>query len=113
MTEFDDLETTAGGESDYDLDEWERADLDESGATVVGDLEAVLEDVGQYDATVYLIETEDNGSIMVFGNASINAGFENAEADAEDMTMVGIRNTGETYENKHGEFPQFEVRYQA
>lgn len=111
---FDDLETTYDDSNDYDFDNWETLELDDAGAAVVGRLEAVIENIGQYDSTAYLIEvsSEDNEDVrrvMVWGNASINAGFENAEASEGDM--LGIRNTGETYENEYGEYPEYEVRY--
>lgn len=109
MTEFDDLERS-GPESgnDYNFDNWTTIDLDD-GEAVVGELEAVIEGVGQYDSTVYLIEGDD-GKEMLFGNASIDAGFENSDAEAGDM--LGVQNlAGETYENAHGEFDQYEVRF--
>lgn len=113
MNEFDDMATTAPDtEQDYDLDAWDTRDLDGDGETVVGELESVLSDVGKYDARVYLIKTDD-GKEMVFGNASIDAAFDNIEADADDVDGIGIRNTGETYENEYGEFAQYEVRYEA
>lgn len=94
-------------DDDYDFDNWETTDLD-GGEAVVGELEAVIENVGQYDSTVYLI-TEGDDQIMLFGNASINAGFENSDAEAGDM--LGIRNTGEQYTNDYGSFDQYEVRF--
>lgn len=111
---FDDLETTYDDSDDYDFDNWETLELDDAGAAVVGRLEAVIENIGQYDSTAYLIEvsSDDNSDVrrvMVWGNASINAGFESAEAGEGDM--LGIRNTGETYENEYGEYPEYEVRY--
>lgn len=116
MTEndFAEMESTApetDGE-DYDLDNWETRDLDADGETVVGELVAVLEDVGKYDARVYLLETDD-GKEMVFGNGSIDAAFDRIEADTDEIESLGIRNTGETYENQYGEFTEYGVRYTA
>ena len=109
MTEmdFDDLDGGRESDNDYDFDNWETVSLD-GGEAVVGELEAVIENVGQYDSTVYLI-TEGDDRIMMFGNASINAGVDNAGVEEGDM--LGIRNTGETYSNKYGEFDQYEVRF--
>lgn len=113
---FEEMETTAP-ESQYDYDlndfatvEWPD-DVNEA-KTVIGELLHVAEGVGQYDSTAYLLEDEDGDRVMVWGNASINAAFGRAEDGGLEVgDTVGIRQTGETYENKHGEFASFEVRY--
>ena len=112
---FEEMESTADVEAgdDYDLDNFEEYSFPEDSsdtATVVGELLKVIEEMGQYDSTAYLLESEDSGKLLVWGNASINAGFENGDIEAGDT--VGIRQTGETYENEYGEFPQYEVRFQ-
>lgn len=106
---FDELDGGFDGnnDDDYDFDNWDTVNLD-SGEAVVGELETVIEDVGQYDSTVYLI-VEDDEQIMLFGNASIDAGYENGDAEPGDM--LGIRHTGETYTNDYGEFDQYEVKF--
>jgi len=112
---FDEMESTAGVESedDYNLDNFESYDFPEDEtetATVVGELLKVIEEIGQYDSTAYLLEDEEGEKVMVWGNSSINAGFENGDIEAGDT--VGIRQTGETYENEYGTFAQYEVRFQ-
>ena len=115
--EFDQMESPAGSESDYDLDDFEAVewpDENEATKTVVGELLTVIEEIGKYDSTAYLLENEEGEQIMVWGNGSINTGFSQAEeAGLEEGDHVGIRKTGETYENEYGEYPQFEVRFQS
>lgn len=109
--EFDAMTVAGGNDYEYDFDDFETFDFpdeDDATATVVGELLARQTEVGQYDSTVYLLES-DGEKIMVWGNGSIDAAFENSDAETGDM--FGIRKTGETYENKYGTFPDYEVRF--
>lgn len=111
---FDEMESTAAenGNDDYDLQDFDAFDFPDAGesATVVGELLKVIEEIGKYDSTAYLLNDEEGENVMVWGNASINAGFENGDIEVGDS--VGIRQTTETYENEYGEFAQYEVRFQ-
>lgn len=111
---FDDMETTADETSgNYDYDDFETfsfPDDENETATVVGELLSVDEEIGKYDSTVYLMETPDGEKVMVWGNGSINAAFDPELIEIGDT--VGIRQTGETYENDYGTFAQYEVRFQ-
>lgn len=105
----------AGSDYDYDLNDFaavEWPDAEDDVHTVVGELVHVAEDIGQYDSTAYLLEGEDGEKIMVWGNGSIDAAMNRAfDGEAEVGDTFGIRQTGETYENKYGEFASFEVRF--
>lgn len=113
--EFDNMDSAAGGESEYeyqltDFETFDFPDDPDETATVVGELLDIAENVGKYDSTAYLLSDENGEKVMVWGNGSINAGFDNAPIETGDT--VGIRQTGETYENDYGEFSQYEVRFQ-
>ena len=115
---FSDLDSTApeSEDDDYDLDDFENVELDEAGDILIGELLDVLENVGQYDARIYLFETDD-GKKMMFGNASADAGYDqiadDGETDADEIDVLGIQKTDRTYENDFGEFAQYEVRYSS
>lgn len=114
---FEDMRSTAGNDDEnYDYDdfatvEWPGTKTDPETKTVVGELLQMDEDVGKYDSTVYLIEDEDGEKVLVWGNGSIDAAVSNAE-DLSVGDTIGIRQTGDTYTNDYGTFPQFDVRYQ-
>lgn len=112
------MESASGGNDfDHNLDDFEAVewpDDNDATKTVVGELLTTVEDIGQYDSTAYLLENEEGDKVMVWGNGSINNGFSQAlEAGLEEGDNVGIRKTGETYTNKYGEYPSFEVRFQS
>lgn len=111
------MENPAGTEYEYDLDNFEAVEWPEADSatkTVVGELLEIVEEIGQYDSTAYLLENEEGSKVMVWGNGPIDNGIEQArEAGLEVGDTVGIRKTGETYENKYGEFQSFEVRFQS
>lgn len=112
-TDFGDMTPAGADESDDDYDlqnDFQTVELEDAGDTVVGELIDVLEDIGKYDSMAYLMES-DGEKVMVWGNASINAGFDAAD-DIEAGDMVGIQKTDRTYENEYGEFAQYEVRFQ-
>lgn len=110
-TNFADMTAANGNDYEYDFEDFETFEFpDEDGetATVVGELLARRTEVGRYDSTVYLLES-DGEKVMVWGNGSIDAAFENSDAEVGDM--LGIRKTGETYTNEYGTFPSYEVRF--
>ena len=115
--EFDDLENTASGNDyEYDLDDFEAVEWPEQGEvrTVVGELLTTVEGIGQYDSTAYLLNTEADENVMVWGNSSIDAQMENAKENGlTEGDVVGIRQTGETYTNEYGEFKQYAIRFQS
>lgn len=107
---FDDLESANDFENDddsYDFENWSTVNFDDE-SEIVGRLEAALEDIGKYDSMAYLIN-DDGRKRLVWGNGSIDAAFE--DCDAEEGDMFGVRKTGETYTNDYGTFDQYEVRY--
>lgn len=111
---FDNMDSAAD-DSDYeyslsDFETFDFPDEETETATVVGELLDIAENVGKYDSTAYLLSDENGEKVMVWGNGSINAGFDNAPIETGDT--VGIRQTGETYSNEYGEFAQYEVRFQ-
>lgn len=113
---FDEMESATADESGYDYDdfdtvEWPGTNEDPETKTVVGELLQMDEDVGKYGSTVYLLETEDGENVLIWGNGSIDAAVQNAD-NLEVGDTLGIRQTGETYTNDYGTFPQFDVRYQ-
>lgn len=112
-TDFADMTGTGGNDSenDYDLQNFDAYDFGDAGDTVVGELLKRIEEVGQYETTVYLLES-DGEKVMVWSNASIEAGYDAAEDDIEAGDMLGIQKTDRTYENEYGEFAQYDVRYQ-
>lgn len=115
--EFDELdETAAGTEYEYDLDDFEAVEWPDKGEvkTVVGELLTTVENIGQYDSRAYLLENEEGKQIMVWGNSSINNQIDLARDNGlEAGDHIGIRQTGETYNNKYGTFKQFNVRFQS
>lgn len=115
--EFDELENTASGtEYEYDLDDFRAVEWPETGEvkTVVGELLTTVEDIGKYNSRAYLLEAEDGEQVMIWGNSSINTQIDTArENGLSEGDTVGVRQTGETYTNKHGEFDQFSVRFQS
>ena len=111
---FDEMQSTRGGnDNEYDFDDFEAVEWPDEGEakTVVGELLAIRENVGKYDSSVYLLEDEDGENVMVWGNGAIDNAVDNAD-NLEVGDSIGIRQTGETYDNKYGTFKAFEVRYQ-
>jgi hypothetical protein len=112
-TDFADMRQTGGqnDEDDYDLQNFESFDFEDAGDTVVGELLKRIEEVGKYESTVYLLES-DGEKVMVWGNGSIDAAYDAADDEIEVGDMVGFQKTDRTYENEYGEFAQYDVRYQ-
>ena len=110
---FDNMQKTGGNDNEYDFDDFDTVEWPDEGEskTVVGELLAIVEDVGKYDTDVILLSDEDGDDVMVWSNGAIGAALDRAE-DLEVGDNVGIRQTGDTYENKYGTFKSFDVRYQ-
>lgn len=122
---FDNLDKSAGSnEQEYDLDNFSEHTFTDTGTendpdpateTVVGQLLTVLEEVGKYDSRLYLLETEADGKVMVWGNGGIDSQIDTAreEKGLTEGDTLGIRQTGETYTNQYGEFAEYRVRFQS
>jgi len=99
-------------ETDYDeddlgddSDDW--LDL-EDGESVVGELRKVREDCGEYGSRVYRISLGPGEEKLMWGNASVDRQIDQANVGRGDV--IGIKNTGETYETERGEGTVYEVR---
>ena len=111
MTDFEDFERTTSNEYDYDdFETVEWPDDDSEEMTVMGEILSIDHNVGKYDSTVYLLHSPDDGKLLVWGNGAINTAVEKIE-NLGYGDWLAIRHTGETYENKYGEFPSFDVRF--
>lgn len=109
---FDDLngaETDDSDESEYPethgLDEY----LDD-GESVVGVLQEHKTDVGKYDSSVYVLKLDEDTTVGFWGNGSVDAQFDELGVQVGDV--MGIARDG-TYENKYGEFTNYEVRFKS
>lgn len=118
--DFDDLES-ADGEQEYP-ETFALSNLLADGDMVAGTIRNIDKDVGKYNSTVYAIQVrnselsnhdesdivDDESVIQLWGNGSVDAKIESAKLDVGDT--VAIKRDG-TYENKHGEFDNYVVRF--
>lgn len=114
IPDFDDMDS-----AEPDSDELEAQSLDdmlEDGDVVKGVVEQVRTDVGQYDSTIYTLRGDGDydydgaqgDRIAFWGNGSVDAQVEQAEVGAGDV--LAVKRDG-TYENKYGEFTNYEIRF--
>lgn len=106
---FDEMEPAVQND-DEDADDVEPvafSDYLDDGEAVVGVIERIQEDVGKYDSTLYTLRADDAGTLKFWGNGSVDAQVNEADVAAGDR--MGVKRDG-TYENKYGEFDNYEVR---
>lgn len=109
--DFDSLEPVAEtGYDDSDDDaEWiDKEDLDEPGWTIVGELVRIQHNCGEHDSTIYELKVDLGENRVFWARASMMYQIENSDIDTGDV--IGIRNTGETYEANGDEAFEYEVR---
>ena len=103
--DFDALKPVETPDDDEEL-EW--IDLDE-GDSLVGEIREIKENCGQYDSRVYKIARGLGDVVLMWGKASIDRQVDSA--DLGPGVVVGIRNTGDTYQTETGnEGTEYEVR---
>lgn len=106
---FDDL-NPVGSPNDED-EEVEWVDLDD-GESIVGELREVRENCGEHDSRVYKLATDIGEPLkLLWGKASIDRQMD--AADVAPGEVVGIKNTGDTFETENGTGAEYEVRVQG
>jgi len=106
-SDFDALEPVEV-DDDTDDEDAEWIDLDE-GESVVGEIREIKENCGDYDSRVYKIARGLGDVCLLWGKASIDRQIDSG--DLGPGSVVGIKNTGETYTTESGnEGTRYEVR---
>jgi hypothetical protein len=90
-------------------DDWvDSSELEEPGFTLVGEVVRIDENMGQHNSRLYEIRVDLGHTRLLWGRASINRKVDAAGIGPGDV--IGIRNTGDTFETDNGTGYEYDVR---
>jgi hypothetical protein len=105
---LDPVEEPSNNEDDRDAEWIESEAIDEEGWTIVGELVRIQEDAGEYDSRLYELQVDLGEYRVMWGRKNIDLKVDSAGIETGEV--IGIRNTGETFETENGEGYVFDVR---